>query len=60
MGYSGSIVEKDFFFMRINAQFKYVPPMEAEGLDGFLSNERIGLSNLYIGIQTGFKLYPGK
>lgn len=60
IGYSGSIIEKNVFFMRINGQFKYVPPIEPEGLGGFLAKERIGLSNLYIGIQTGFKLYPGK
>jgi hypothetical protein len=60
VGYTGSLVEKNVFFLRIMGQFKFVPPMEPKGLDGFLANEKIGLSNIYIGIQTGFKLYPGK
>jgi len=60
IGYAGSIFEKKSFFLRIQCQFKYVPPIKTDGYEGFLVNEKVGLSNLFLGIQTGFKLYPSK
>lgn len=60
IGFAGSIVEKEKFFLRFQTQFKYVPPIKFASEDGLLSDEKIGLSSLFIGIQTGFKIYPGK
>lgn len=60
IGYAGSIIEKNVFFLRIECQFKYVPPLEVDGLDGFMINEKVSLSNLFLGIKTGIKLYSDK
>jgi len=57
VGYAGSIVEKNKFFLRFLTQFKHVPPIKLSSEDGFLANEQIGLSSLFLGIQTGYKIY---
>ena len=60
VGFAVSIIEKDIFFLRFQSQFKYVPPIKFSGEIGLLANEEIGLSSLFLGIQTGFKIYPVK
>jgi hypothetical protein len=60
IGFAGSIVEKEKFFVRFQTHFKYVPPIKFASEDGLLADEKIGLSSLFIGIQTGFKIYPDK
>jgi hypothetical protein len=60
VGFAGSIVEKRVFFWRFQTQFKYVPPIKFSNEDGFLADEKIGLSSLFLGMQIGIKLYPAK
>jgi len=60
IGFAGSLVEKKLFFLRFQSQFKYVSPIKFTSADGFLANEKIDLSHLFIGLQTGFKIYPVK
>ena len=56
IGYAGSLVEKEVFFLRFQAQFRYIFPLEVTNSDSFLNGEKIGLSHLFIGIQTGIKI----
>jgi len=60
VGYTGSIIEQKGFFMRFQSQFRYVLPITYNGQDLFMHGEKIALSQFFIGIQTGFKLYPIK
>lgn len=60
IGYAGSVLEKNSFFLRFQSQFKYVPPIKFTSNDGIFIDEKVGLSSLYLGIQLGFKLYPNK
>lgn len=57
VGYAGSLVEKEVFFLRFQMQFRYVVPLEVTNSDSFLNGEKIGLSHLFIGIQTGIKIF---
>ena len=56
LGYAGSLIEKEVFFLRFRTQFRYVFPAEITKDDSFINGEKIGLSHLYIGIQTGVKI----
>ncbi len=60
IGYAGSFVEKELFFIRFQTQFRYVFPVEYANTDLFMHTEKIGLSHFFIGIQTGVKIYTGK
>lgn len=60
IGYAGSLVEKEVFFMRFQAQFRYIIPFEVTNSDSFLYGEKIGLSHVFIGIQTGIKIATNK
>ena len=57
IGYAGSIVEKKLFFIRFQTQFRYVFPVKFDNQKLFMDNEKIGLSQLFIGVQTGIKIY---
>ena len=58
VGMAFSLTEKESFFMRFVTRFKYVPPITTNGVDEFLENEKIGLSNIHLGLQFGFKTFP--
>lgn len=60
IGYAGSLVERELFFIRFQTQFRYVFPVEYANADLFMNHEKIGLSHLFIGIQTGIKIYTDK
>ena len=60
LGYAGSIVENEKFFLRFQTQFRFVFPIELSNSDLFLDGEKIGLSHLFIGIQTGIKIAKNK
>ena len=60
IGYAGSLVEKEVFFLRFQTQFRYIYPLEVTNSDSFMNGEKIGLSHLFIGIQTGVKIAKHK
>ena len=60
IGYAGSLVEKEVFFMRFQAQFRYIFPLEVTTSDSYINGEKIGLSPLFVGIQTGIKTLSNK
>jgi len=60
IGYAGSLVEGEQFFIRFQTQFRYVFPVEYDNNDLFINHEKIALSHLFIGIQTGVKIYTDK
>jgi hypothetical protein len=60
IGYAGSLVEREQFFIRFQTQFRYIFPVEYDNYDLFMNREKIGLSHLFIGIQTGVKIYTDK
>ena len=60
IGYAGSLVEKEVFFMRFQAQFRYIFPLEVTTSDSYINGEKIGLSHLFVGIQTGIKTLSSK
>lgn len=60
VGYAGSLVEKEMFFIRFQTQFRYVFPVEFANDELFMNNEKIGLSHFFIGIQTGVKINTNK
>jgi hypothetical protein len=60
IGYTGSLVEKKIFLMRFQTQFKYIFPVEFNNDELFMNNETIGLSNFFIGMQTGVKIIKNK
>ena len=60
IGYAGSLVEREQFFIRFQTQFRYVFPVEYDNNDLFMNHEKIALSHLFIGIQTGVKIYTDK
>jgi hypothetical protein len=60
IGYAGSLVEQELFFIRFQTQFRYVFPVEFANNELFMNNEKIGLSHFFIGIQTGVKIYTAR
>lgn len=60
IGYAGSLVEKEVFFIRFQTQFRYVFPVKFTNAELFMNNEKIGLSHFFIGFQTGVKIYTDK
>lgn len=60
IGYAVSLVEKEVFFLRFQTQFRYVFPLKNTNVDSFLNGEKIGLSHLFIGVQSGIKIARNK
>lgn len=60
IGYAGSLFENEVFFLRFQTQFRYVFPLKNTNVDSFLNGEKIGLSHLFIGVQSGIKIARNK
>jgi hypothetical protein len=60
VGFAGSLVDLEQFFIRFQTQVRYVFPVEYVNEDLFMNNEKIGLAHFFIGIQTGVKIYTDK
>lgn len=60
IGYIGSLIEKETFFMRFQTQLRYIVPLMYTNEDLFMYNEKISLSHFFIGLQMGVKLYTDK
>lgn len=60
IGYTGSLIEKETFFMRFQTQLRYIVPLMYTNEDLFMYNEKISLSHFFIGLQMGVKLFTDK
>jgi hypothetical protein len=59
-GFSGSIIERRIFFLRLQSLLLLIPPVKISSNDELLPDEKISQICLYLGLQTGFKFYVGK
>ena len=55
IGYGDSLVEKEVFSCDFRSSSD-IFPLEVTTSDSFINWEKIGLSHLFIGIQTGIKI----
>lgn len=60
VGIAMPLLEREEFFLRFQTQFRYIFPVEISNEEMFLSGEKVALSHLFIGIQTGFKIWTNK